>query len=281
LFVGDRGMVKGPQKKELKENNFEYLTAIAAPQIRKLISNDIIQLQLFDEDMEEVVFEDKRYIFRRNPVRAKEVQNNRQERITKVKEKIEKINTIKKELSEEEKYHRGNTIISNYKLKNVLTLEIKDEKVSTSVNKNKLKELEELDGCYVMETDNKSDTKEQLHSYYKQLGEVEQAFKCIKTQHLELRPIFHRNEDRIRAHVFITMLSYVLLHQLEKNTAGRDYNLSSIIEQFKVLSASMLGIGENVFQKIPEKLTRIQADVLKRCKFKIKLPNLVVGKNQV
>lgn len=281
LFVGDRGMIKGPQKEELKANEFEYLTAIAAPQIKKLISDELIQLQLFDENMEEVILEDKRYIFRRNPIRAKEVQDNRRERMNKAIEKIEGINNIKKELSQEEKYHRANTIIAKYKLKNVLILEIKDNKVNISVDQNQLKELEQLDGCYVMETNNKLETKEKLHSYYKQLGEVEKAFKCIKTQHLELRPIFHRNEDRIRAHVFITMLSYILLHQLEKNTAGRDCSLSSIIEQFKGLSASILRLGEVVFQKIPEKLTQIQVDVLKCCKFQVNLPNLVVGKNQV
>lgn len=281
LFVGDRGMIKEPQKEELKENKFEYLTAIATPQIKKLISNEVIQLQLFDETMEEVITEDKRYIFRRNPLRAKEVQKNRRERINKAIEKIEKIekiNSIKKKLSHEEKYHRINSIIGRYNLKKVLLSEIKEDKINTLINQEQLKELEDLDGCYVMETNNKVETKEKLHSYYKQLSEVERAFKCIKTEHLEIRPIFHRNEDRIRAHVFITMLSYNLLHELELNTLRRNYSLSSIIEQFKGLSVSIFTVGDALFQKIPENLTRIQSDVLKCCNIKIKLPNFVVGK---
>jgi transposase len=278
LFVGDRGMIKGPQKKELKENSYEYLTVIAAPQIKKLISQDAIQMQLFDEKLEEVIIEDKRYILRRNPKRAQEIQSNRKERIAKALEKIQKINGMKKELADEERYHRATAIITKYNLKDIITFEIKENKINVSKNDDKLKDIEELDGCYVMETNNTVETKEKLHSYYKQLGEVENAFKCIKTQHLELRPIFHRNEDRIRAHVFITMLSYILLHQLKINTAGRDYSLSSIIEQFKGLSASIIGVGEAICQKIPEKLTSIQKDVLNRCKFKIQLPSLV-GEN--
>src|SRR5215469_12313792 len=78
VFVGDRGMIKSAQQKELTEEGFGFITALTKPQIEKLIDRGNLQLELFDEDVSEVVLDHgKRYILRRNPVRAAEIAASR------------------------------------------------------------------------------------------------------------------------------------------------------------------------------------------------------------
>jgi len=78
ILVGDRGMIKTPQIKELPEG-FHYITAITKAQIDVLIKQDVIQMDLFDAELCEVEDNEEgvRYILKRNPVRAKEIENNR------------------------------------------------------------------------------------------------------------------------------------------------------------------------------------------------------------
>ncbi len=80
-FVGDRGMIKGPQIQELTDQGFHYITAITKPQIEALVKNGVIQLQLFDERLAEITTnEGVRYVLRRNPVRAAEMAAARQDK---------------------------------------------------------------------------------------------------------------------------------------------------------------------------------------------------------
>ncbi len=71
-FVGDRGMIKGPQIEDLPED-FQYVSAISKPRIEKLLADGVFQMELFDETIFETIDGDTRYILRRNPVRAREM----------------------------------------------------------------------------------------------------------------------------------------------------------------------------------------------------------------
>ncbi|MCP4628765.1 MAG: hypothetical protein GY850_35455 [bacterium] len=82
-FVGDRGMIKSAQISELSAEDY-FITALTKPQIEKLLKEGIFQMQLFDKDICEVIEEGLRYVLRRNPIRAKEIQENRQSKLTAV-----------------------------------------------------------------------------------------------------------------------------------------------------------------------------------------------------
>ena len=90
--VGDRGMIKSAQIKELKEEHFSYISAITKPQIEKQIKQGDIQLDLFSEQVCEVENDGIRYILRRNPVRAEEIEKTREEKIKKVQTEIKNRN---------------------------------------------------------------------------------------------------------------------------------------------------------------------------------------------
>lgn len=82
-LVEDRGMLKTPQIDALPEG-FHYITALTKPTLRKRIEKDVIQLDLFDEKVQEVESEGIRYIFRRNPIRASEIEKNRAQKLASV-----------------------------------------------------------------------------------------------------------------------------------------------------------------------------------------------------
>jgi hypothetical protein len=93
IFVGDKGMIKSRQQELLNARGYHYITSITKPQIEKLLSQGVIQMSLFDEDLMEIVTDTGvRYILRRNSIRAKELQNSREERRKSLKAFIEKQN---------------------------------------------------------------------------------------------------------------------------------------------------------------------------------------------
>jgi len=95
-FVGDRGMIKGPQIKQLqaeKDHEFHYITGITKPQIEKLLKKGVIQMDLFDETVAEVLEGGLRYVLRRNPVRAEEMAATRKSKLASLQKLVNAQNT--------------------------------------------------------------------------------------------------------------------------------------------------------------------------------------------
>jgi hypothetical protein len=101
----------------------------------------------------------------------------------------------------------------------------------------KLKELSRLDGCYCLTTSLTAQEydKEFVHSRYKDLAMVENAFRTCKTGQLELRPIYVRKEGRTRAHVLVVMLSYLLVRKLRKSWRELDMTVEEGLELLETL----------------------------------------------
>jgi len=91
-LVGDRGMLKHPQLELLKDHGFHYITAITKAQIRKFLKDGVFQMSLFDEIIAEVECEGVRYILRRNPLRAKELLQSRQDKVASLRTRLAKEN---------------------------------------------------------------------------------------------------------------------------------------------------------------------------------------------
>jgi hypothetical protein len=93
-FVGDRGMIKGPQVEELGQANFHYITAITKPQMQSLLGQQVLQMELFDNMVAEVTstVEGVRYILRRNPQRALEMELGRQSKRQALEEQCQELN---------------------------------------------------------------------------------------------------------------------------------------------------------------------------------------------
>jgi transposase len=227
-FVGDKGMIKSTGIENLKDEEFHYITTITKPQIEKLLEKNIIQLNLFDNDLMEVEEEGIRYIFRKNKDRAREIEKTRESKIQKLLEFIEKEN-LKSKAKLESKIERVNEKIERLQMHKWTEIIIEENRISIQINEEKKKEAAKLDGCYVIKTDLKEEAKEVIHERYKDLAEVEYAFRTLKTGHLEIRPLYLRKETRTKGHLFVSMLGYMIVKELKEKTKGLGYTVEEIL----------------------------------------------------
>lgn len=256
-FVGDKGMLKSAQIADLQEHGFNYITTISKPEINTLLKNNILQMELFDSDLMEVTDDGIRYIFRRNPIRAKEISVSREQRISKVQAKIKAANDYLAEhpkAKPETQFNLLSDMIGRYEIKKFAVLELTDGKISLIIDPVKLSETAMLDGCYVMKTDlpEKSADKETIHKRYKDLALVERAFRTCKTDWLEVQPVFVRKENRTRAHLFIIMLAYKIAMFLERSWLDLNVSAKNGIQKLSTISSVVCKIGQERIVKIPK-----------------------------
>ena len=219
-FVGDRGMIKGQQIDDLGQHGFHYITAITKPQIDKLLRTGTLQMDLFDQEVAEVLTEEGiRYVLRRNPVRAQEVRDTRHAKLATLQAQVAKQNQYltdhpraKAQGAVQKLVARATTL----RIVDWVELTLEERTITLTVKTHAQQEAAKLDGCYVLKTDltPQQASKELVHDRYTDLASVEQAFRTCKTAHLEVRPIFLRREARTRAHALVVMLAYQIIRYL-------------------------------------------------------------------
>jgi transposase len=255
--VGDRGMIKSAQIKELKEEHFSYISAITKPQIEKLIKKGVIQLDLFSEQVCEVENDGIRYILRRNPVRAEEIEKTREEKTKKVRTEIKNRNEYLA------KHKRAKLTVAKLKIELLITklkirsfakIDIEGRGLSLHVDEKQKEEAKILDGCYVIKTELKKAeiSAEMAHQKYKDLAQVEYGFRTIKTGLLETRPVYVRKEERTRGHVFVVMLSYIIVHELKKLWVEMDMTVQEAIKELSTITCDEIILGGTSFHQIPQ-----------------------------
>jgi len=219
-FVGDRGMLKSQQVEDLAQHGFHYITAITKPQIDKLLRTGTLQMDLFDQELAEVLTDEGiRYVLRRNPVRAQEVRDTRHAKLATLQAQVAKHNQY---LADHPRAHVPGALqklvarAKTLRLSDWVELTVEERTITLTVKTSAQQEAAKLDGCYVLKTDltPAQAPKELVHDRYKDLASVEQAFRSCKTVHLEVRPIFLRREARTRAHALVVMLAYQIIRSL-------------------------------------------------------------------
>lgn len=236
-FVGDRGMIKGPQIQRLGSEGFSYITAITKSQIRSLMRDGVIQLGLFDEDTAEVQQEDgTRYVLRRNPVRAEQLQQVAEDKLRCLKDlAAEKTRYLQEHPRAEEAVARRKVSERAQKLRidSWVKIESSGRRISVTEDEGARQEAQKLDGCYVLKTDLPAQraSKEQVHARYKDLTQVERAFRTCKGLEVEIRPWFVRNELRSRGNALVAMLSYMLVQELEQRWGELDLTVGEGIDE--------------------------------------------------
>src|SRR2546422_4695841 len=205
-FVGDRGMIKGQQIEDLAQQGLHYITAITKPQIEKLLTQGTLQMDLFDQELAEVLADEGiRYVRRRNPVRAQEVRDTRHAKLVTLQALVAKHNqylTDHPRANVQGAWQKLVARATTLRIADWVELTVEERSITLAINEDAQTEAAKLDGCYVLKTDltPQQAHKELVHDRYKDLASVEQAFRTCKTAHLEVRPIFLRREARTRAH---------------------------------------------------------------------------------
>jgi transposase len=258
-FVGDRGMIKSEQVKELGTHGFHYITAITKPQIETLLKGGLIQMDLFDQGLAEVTGVDGiRYVLRRNPARAEEIRKSREDKLLSLRKGIDKQN----EYLKEHPRAKAKTALDKLqgkcqrlKLSKWASVSAEGKEIFLSTDHGALKEEAKLDGCYVLKSDLSGEvaTKETIHDRYKDLSFVESAFRSSKTVQLELRPIHVRLATRTRGHVFVVMMAYRIIQELAVRWEHLDVTVKEGIDELATLCANEVSFnGKEQCNQIPQ-----------------------------
>jgi hypothetical protein len=257
-FVGDRGMIKGPQITALKQQGFHFITAITKPQIETLLAQNVLQMTLFDTPLAEVVDkEGPRYVLRRNPARAEELAASRDAKYATLSKAVAAANQY---LADHPHAHADIHLDKLKKRAEKLwihgwvRLALKQRTITIAKDTDALTDASKLDGCYVLKTDlpQAKVSKETIHDRYKDLALVEWAFRTSKTVHLEMRPIYVRLESRTRGHAFVVMLAYTIIQELARLWHHLDITVQEGLDQLASLCLTEIKISNQpASYKIP------------------------------
>jgi len=256
-LVGDRGMIKSTQIAELPEY-FHYITAITKPQIETLVKKGVIQYELFDSVLGEIKDDHVRYIFRRNPIRAEEIVTGRQSKLN----SMAKLVVVKNIYLEEHPKAKVETALKavaarlkKLKIDEWLDVQAEGRVLRLVKNETALEQMALLDGCYVIKTDltREMAEKEVVHDRYKDLAQVEKAFREMKTVNLEVRPVYVWKEQSTIGHVEIVMLSYMIIRRLQQAWAKFDLTVAEGLKQLETLCITEIRVNDKkTALKIPQ-----------------------------
>jgi len=220
VLVGDRGMLTQTQIEKLKAYpQLGWISALRSTSIRKLVENKELQLSLFDKrDLAEITsdeFPGERLIACFNPLLADERARKRQALLLATEEKLQRIakqvaRRTKTPLLTDEIALKVGRVINRHKVGKHFSLHIEDGVFRWERNEASVEQEAALDGIYVIRTSEprkRLSTEDTVRSY-KNLGQVEQVFRCFKGIDIRVRPIYHRDDPRVRAHVFLCLLAY-------------------------------------------------------------------------
>ena len=220
-LVGDRGMLTNARiRDEIRPAQLEWISALRAPQIKALVDDGALQLSLFDtQDLVEIDsphFPGERLVCCHNPVLAAERARKRGELLAATEKELAPIAAATRR---ERRPLRGRDsialrvgkVINHYKMAKHFTLEITDESFTFTRNTEDIAAEAALDGIYVLRTSLPTDSlpTDDVVARYKNLADVERFFRTLNSE-LDVRPIRHRLADRVRAHMFLRMLSYYI-----------------------------------------------------------------------
>jgi hypothetical protein len=230
VLVGDRGMLTAARLREdVRPADLDWITALRAPQVKKLARDGALQLSLFDEmDLAEITspdFPGERLVACKNPFLEAERARKRESLLAATEADLA---TIAAAVARNRRPLRGqdaiavraDRVLRRRKVAKHFTTSISDEHFSYARNPGSIAAEAALDGIYVLRTSvTASDLGSgEVVSSYKALAQVERAFRAFNTD-LDIRPIRHHTETRVRAHVFLRMLSYYITWHMHDRLA--------------------------------------------------------------
>jgi len=218
VMVGDRGMISNVQIEAMRKmEGVDWIAALKSGAIATLLNAGQLQPDLFDErNLISFTSEDypgERLVACRNPELARLRAAKRKDLIAATSRELEKVAGMvaSGKLSGRDKIGvRVGKVIGKYKMAKHFDLDIQDAALTFSVNEKRIAAEAALDGIYVIRTSaaEAAMSAEAAVLNYKRLAEVERAFRTLKGVDLQVRPIRHRLEERVKAHIFLSMLAY-------------------------------------------------------------------------
>ena len=231
VLVGDRGMLTAARLREdVGPAGLDWITALRAPQVKALVRDGALQLSLFDQmDLAEITHPDypgERLVACTNPLLEAERARKRESLLAATEADLAKITAATRRARQplrgtDKIALRADRVQRRRKVAKHFTLDIGEDRFSYARNQDSITAEAALDGIYVLRTSvaDGSLASGDVVSSYKALARVERAFRAFNTD-LDIRPIRHRTEERVRAHVFLRMLSYYITWHMQPRLAA-------------------------------------------------------------
>jgi hypothetical protein len=235
IFVGDRGMITQSNIETLKdEEDLQTIGALTHGEMMALLKEKVIDLDLFDErsihEVTDPADPSRRYCLCRNPQTAQRESATRQRLLDLTATALAEIGAYKRATTVEKLGARVGKVLAKYKMGKFIQWSIaadqtkptsRTHRLVWSINADKVAQEKRFDGCYIITSDVDKDQMNTVEvvTAYKSLTFVERAFRNLKTVQLEIRPVYHKNDERIRSHVFLCMLAYYLQWHMEQRLA--------------------------------------------------------------
>jgi transposase len=296
VLVGDRGMLTSARIEELKKYpGLGWISCLRARQVRALVEAGPLQLSLFDQsNLAEISapqeFPGERLVACHNPLLEGERARKREELLLATEKLMEKIKLEaarrnKTPLSRAQLGLKAGKVLARYKMGKHFKLEIEDGRFAFARNPATIEREAALDGIYVIRTSESAAALPAAAAVrgYKSLAQVEAAFRTLKGVDLRVRPIFHRAEDAVRAHVLLCFLAYYVEwhlrqawkpllfddEELEQDRARRDpvapAKVSLSARRKKVVRTTADGLALQSFETL---LVHLATQCLSLCRLK-------------
>lgn len=280
VLVGDRGMITTSTEEKLaalpEGEGLKIISALTHRQMVDLLESTGHQPELFDErniiEISDPANPGYRYCLCRNPQSAARETTTRNALLERTRKELSRIAARKTRGTAEKLGAQVGKLLAKTHMGKHLIWRVNDGRLEWSIDEESVAAAQALDGCYVIKTTVSAAAmdKEEVVSRYKSLSQVEQAFRNLKTVSLELRPVHHKKDERIRAHVFLCMLAYYLQWHFmrllaplfeeqasalkNKKTSPKDrcLTLAAVLETLKNLRRNEVSVGEAIFHRLSE-----------------------------
>ena len=269
IFVGDRGMVTQANVQALQAvEGLHLISALTHQQIVSLLERKVITAELFDEQkVVEVIDPEnpkRRYGLCRNPESGKREGLTRARLLDLTQEGLRKIARSPRKSSDEKIGARVGRVLQKYKMGKFVVWKVVAGQLEWSLDAAKIAQEKLFDECYIISSDVPAAqmAQQQVVASYKSLSLVEGAFRNLKTVSLEMRPVFHKKDDRIRSHVFLCMLAYYVQWHAQqrlkplfaKDGKGKDrqWTFSQVMERLKALRRQRVRARGVEFDQVAE-----------------------------
>jgi transposase len=266
-FVGDRGMLTANNLDHFKDDGDLFtITALTHGNMKELLENKTIQLELFDEkniaEANDLESPEIRYCLCKNPHSAEKETTTRKRLLELSESALAGIANYKRRCTVEVLGARVGRVLQKYKMGKFINWHVEasedgesksgDHKLVWTLDAKKISGEQKLDGCYIIRTDLPPETMstQEVVESYKALGNIERAFRNMKTVTLEMRPVHHKMDKRIEAHIFICMLAYYVqwhmhkafapIYEADGQGANRSDTFRNLIEDLKSIRSNTM-----------------------------------------
>lgn len=258
VFAFDGGMSSAINLEKMRSDELDYVTRLPGPTLRSLARElpEDNQPELWDRDsLIEFEEDGKRYVVAGSEYRRQRDSERRQARIAKGRQGLQAFNTVRRRKADAQRLSAQiGRMLSRAKAFKYFDYHIEADGTATWSEKVEVIEEEKrLDGWYLLTTSlsPRQAAKETIFSHYRNLLEVEDAFRETKS-YLELRPIFHQRDDRIRNHIRICFLAYWISARLsnEWRKMGECRGVALVLRELQQIKVGKLRVGSTSLKTV-------------------------------